>query len=119
MKPNDFGKRFLVEECQRIKFSDLLRKYRNALKESVIGSEMETMDTKIELITSKTEKSEQELADQLASSAYTRYWFKCPLCGTRIGVLLKHPLTNALGCRKCLNLDYKKRRYKGMLESSI
>jgi len=107
MKPNDFGKRFLVEECQRIKFSDLLRKYRNALKESVIGSEMETMDTKIELITSKT------------GYGGTRYWFKCPLCGTRIGVLLKHPLTNALGCRKCLNLDYKKRRYKGMLESSI
>ena len=107
MKPNDFGKRFLVEECQRIKFSDLLRKYHDTLKESVIGSELEAMDTKIELITSKT------------GYGGTRYWFKCPLCGARIGVLLKHPLTNALGCRKCLNLDYKKRRYKGMVEASI
>ena len=107
MSTNDFGRKFVVEECQKVELPDFLKRYRRALKELTITSEMEAMDIKIEMTTSKT------------GYGGTRYWFKCPLCGARIGVLFKHPLTNALGCRKCLNLDYKKRRYKGMVEASI
>ena len=106
MSPNDFGRKFVVEECQKIELPDFLKKYRRTLKELVIGSELEAMGAKIEMATSKT------------GYGGTRYWFKCPLCGARIGVLLKHPLTQALGCRNCLNLDYKKRRYKGMAETA-
>jgi hypothetical protein len=45
-----------------------------------------------------------------------RFWFKCPLCQRRVGVLFKHPLSQAIGCRLCLNLRYRKQRYKGMIE---
>ncbi len=107
MRPNDFGKKFVVEECQKIKLPDFLKKYRRTLKELMIGSELEVMGIRIEMTTSKT------------GYGGIRYWFKCPLCGSRIGVLLKHPLSQALGCRKCLNLDYKKRRYKGMVEALV
>ena len=48
-----------------------------------------------------------------------RYWFKCPVCEMRIGVLFIHPLNRKVGCKKCLNLDYRSRRYKGMIENSV
>jgi hypothetical protein len=58
---------------------------------------------KVELTTSKT------------YVGGVRYWFKC-LCGRRVGVLFVHPISNILGCRECLGLEYRKRRYKGMEE---
>ena len=104
LNPNNLG--LLVEECQKIKISDFLGKCKDGLKEAIIKSELEILGLKIELTTSKT--------------CYNgiRFWFKCPLCGRRIGVLFKHPLTSAIGCRHCLKLDYRKRRYKGMIEGS-
>ena len=104
LNPNDLGKKYLVEECQKIRIEDFLKTYRNKLKELVLTSELEVLGLKIELTTSKT--------------CYNgiRFWFKCPLCERRVGVLLKHPLTNEIGCRQCLNLEYRKRKYKGMIE---
>lgn len=104
LTPNNLGKIFLVEECHKIKISDFLKRYKNKIKEMIIGSELEALGIKIELTTSKT------LYNGI------RFWFKCPLCDRRIGVLFKHPLTSAIGCRHCLKLDYRKRRYKGMIE---
>jgi len=104
LNPNDLGRKCLVEECQKIRIEDFLKTYRNKLKELVLASELEILGLKIELTTSKT--------------CYNgiRFWFKCPLCKRRAGVLLKHPLTYEIGCRQCLNLEYRKRRYKGMIE---
>ena len=45
-----------------------------------------------------------------------RTWFICPTCERRCGVLLKHPLSRAVGCRECLDVDYRRQRYKGMVE---
>ena len=95
----------MVEECQKIRIDDLLKRYRLQLKEMIIKSELEAMGWNIELATSKTHYGG------------TRIWFKCPLCMARVGVLFKHPLTDTLGCRRCLNLEYQKRRYKGMVEN--
>ena len=104
LNPNDLGRKCLVEECQKIRIEDFLKTYRNKLKELVLASELEILGLKIEQTTSKT--------------CYNgiRFWFKCPLCKRRAGVLLKHPLTYEIGCRQCLNLEYRKRRYKGMIE---
>lgn len=106
LNPNDLGKKYLVEECQKIRIEDFLKVYRNKLKELILTSELEVSGLKIELSISKT--------------CYNgiRFWFRCPLCEKRVGVLLKHPLTNKIGCRRCLNLEYRKRRYKGMIETS-
>jgi len=105
--PNDLGKKYLVEECQKIRIGDFLRTYRNKLKEIILSSQLEFPELKIELATSKTYYNG------------IRFWFKCPFCKKRAGVLLKHPVTDKIGCRRCLNLEYRKRRYKGMIEGNL
>lgn len=96
-----------MEGCQKIRIEDFLRVYRVKLKELVLASELEVLGIRIELITSKT------CYDGI------RFWFKCPFCDRRVGVLFKHPTSNKVGCRQCLNLEYKKRQYKGMIETAI
>jgi len=107
LNPNNLGKKYLVEECQKIRIEDFLRIYRNKLKEAILNSQLEFLGLKIELTTSKTYYNG------------IRFWFKCPLCQKRAGVLLKHPLTDKIGCRQCLNLEYRKRKYKGMIEGNL
>lgn len=107
LRPNDFGKKYLVEECQKIKIERFLRIYRKKLKELILSSEVEMSGWKVPLTTSKT------------CFNGIRFWFKCPLCRKRVGVIYKHPVSSIIGCRQCLNLDYRKRRYKGMIEASL
>jgi hypothetical protein len=104
LNPNDFGKTFLVEDCQKIKIDDFLRVCRVQLKKLALDVEIQTLGLKIDLATSKT------------CFNGTRYWFACPLCNKKVGVLFAHPISNKIGCRICLGLDYRKRRYKGMIE---
>lgn len=107
MTPNDLGDFFLVEDCDKVSISDLLRAYKVKLKEAYLSSELEMMDMHIKLTTSKT------------GNHGTRFWFSCPNCKRRVGVLMRHPLTNVFGCRLCLNLEYRKRRFRGMQESKF
>lgn len=103
----DLGKTFLVEECDKIEVSNLLREYRVKLKEYFLRSKFEITDVEIRLTTSKT------------GNCGTRFWFVCPQCEKRVGVLFKHPILSLVGCRQCLNLEYRKRRFKGMLENKV
>jgi len=105
LSPNNLG--LLVEECQKIKIADFLKKCKTELKEAMIKSKLEIEGLRIELTTSKT--------------GYNglRFWFRCPLCELRVGVLFRHPVNNAIGCRRCLKLEYRKRRYKGMIENRL
>ncbi len=108
MTNNNLGRNtFLIEDCQKVVVSDILKKYKVNLKETMLRSSFEMMNIDIQLTTSET------------GNKGTRFWFVCPKCGRRVGVLLTHPLQRQLGCRKCLNLEYKKCRFKGMLESKI
>lgn len=102
--PHDLGRQFLVEECQRVSINPFLRSTREKLKEVLLASEIKAAGILVSITTSQ-------------SPFGTRYWFKCPLCEQRIGVLSIHPTTNLVGCRKCLGLEYRKRRYKGMVEA--
>lgn len=104
MSPNDLGKKFLVEGCQRVSISEFIGKCRGELMDTLINSEIEISGIQVELLTSKT------------GFGGVRYWFKCPLCGQRVGVLFKHAVLSQIGCRLCLNLEYRQRRYRGMLE---
>ncbi len=105
LNPNNLG--LLVEECKRIEISDFLKKSKTELKKALIKSELEIDGLSIELTTSKTNYNG------------TRFWFKCPLCNLRVGVLFKHPVNNTIGCRRCFGLEYRKRRYKGMVENKL
>lgn len=104
LNPNDFGKTFLVEDCRKIKIDDFLRTCREQLKKLALDAEIKELGLKIDLATSKT------------CFNGVRFWFACPLCNKKAGVLFQHPVTNQIGCRNCLGLGYAKRRYKGMIE---
>ena len=106
LNPNDLGKTILVDECQSLRINNFLKKSRVLLKESLLTSELETLGLKIELTTSKT------------CFNGARIWFVCPLCNKRAGVLFYHPINQQIGCRLCLGLEYRKQRYKGMIEGN-
>jgi hypothetical protein len=105
--PNDFGKKFLVEECQKITMSEYLLLAKTKLKEALLASETNISDTLVSFKTSETR------------FGGTRHWFACPSCNRRVGVLFIHPLTQDIGCRICLGLEYRKRRFKGMIENYV
>lgn len=107
MNPSDFGKKLLVEQCQKIRLSDFVGKTREQLKEYILKAYVEAEGYKISLNSSKT------------GFGGIRFWFSCPICNKRVGVLYKHPLSQILGCRQCLKLDYRKHRYSKMLENSV
>lgn len=49
-----------------------------------------------------------------------RYWFICPTCNLRVGVLYKTPQDNTYECRKCKGLIYELTKHrKGRLEKVI
>ena len=104
---NNLGEKYLVEDCHKVRIEALLKSYRGKFKELALTSELQVSGWDIELATSKTYRNG------------IRLWLKCPLCEKRIGVLFKHPLTEKVGCRQCLNLEYRKRRYRGMLETGL
>lgn len=106
MKPINLGNSFLVEDCQRVELKGYLRGARAKLKEALLTAEMTAQGVPVGLTASRT------------GFGGTRYWFVCPSCGRRVGVLFVHPVSQAVGCRKCLNLEYRKRRFKGMVESN-
>ena len=104
---NDFGRKFLVEECRKVGVGDFAKAVKMQMKDVFSNSRPEIMNKPVELTTTKLH------------FGGTRYWFKCPICNKRVGVLFVHPLNQSIGCRTCLNLDYRKRRYKGMIEGKI
>lgn len=104
LSPNDFGKKLLAEQCQKIKISDFVRASKARIMEILIKSSIEASGHNVLLSMSKT------------GFGGSRFWFSCPICHKRAGVLYKHPTSQILACRKCLKLDYRKHRYKGMTE---
>jgi hypothetical protein len=104
---NNSGKKYLVENCKKVSISDLLGQYRKEFKKIFLRSNFEIFNVKIGFTTSKTFYGGK------------RFWFKCPLCNGRVGILYKHPLNKLIGCRKCLKLEYRSRLYKGMIEEKL
>ena len=105
LRPDDLGKKLLVEECQKISINTFLKQVKNKLKETLMLSQVEILNRNIELTTSNMH------------FGGSRNWFKCPLCTRKVGTLFVHPISNQIACRVCLGLEYRKRRYKGMAEN--
>jgi hypothetical protein len=104
---NNIGEKFVIEQCQKMSLKTFLSTAKSKLKRSFLEAEISMAGVSIDLATSEM------------NNGGTRYWFACPICSGRVGVLYVHPLSNLLGCRNCLNLKYKKSQYKGMVEGSI
>ena len=106
IKPYDLGKNNLVENSQKIRIDDIVRQVNKEVKHQILQSHIEVLGFNINLSTSPTRFNGK------------RYWFVCPTCGKRVGVIFKHPLTFQMGCRTCLKIQYKKQRFKGMIEGN-
>lgn len=106
IKPNDLGKINLVENCQKINIDELVRKANKKIKHRILQSQIEVMGFELRLSTSRTRFNGE------------RYWFLCPICNSRVGTIYKSPFNNQVGCRRCLKVQYKKQRFKGMIEGT-
>lgn len=104
IKPNDLGKYTVVENCQKINIDDLIRRANKEIKQQILQSQIGVMGFELSLSTSRTRFNGE------------RYWFLCPLCTCKVGTIYKHPVSQLVGCRNCLGIQYKKQRFKGMLE---
>lgn len=108
LNPYDLGENFLVvENFEKIKVDELVSKAQKELKFRLLQAQIEVLGVDVSLTTTKTKFNGE------------RFWFACPNCKKRVGTLYKHPFEDIIGCRICLNLKYKKQRFKGMIEASI
>lgn len=107
LTPYDLGNFLVLENCFKIKVDDLVNKAQKGLKIRFLEAQTEALGVVVNFTTSKTKFNGE------------RIWFLCPNCNRRVGTLYKHPLEEIIGCRCCLNLKYRKQRFKGMLESYI
>ncbi|QQG43971.1 MAG: hypothetical protein HYW86_03855 [Candidatus Roizmanbacteria bacterium] len=107
LNPCDLGTNFIAENCYKIKIDDLVRKAQKELKITLLNAQIEALGIIVNLTTSRTKFNGE------------KFWFICPNCNKRVGMLYKHPLEDVIGCRCCLNLKYKKQRFKGMIESLV
>lgn len=104
INPYDLGKNNLIEYSQKIQIDDIVRRVNKQLKQQILQSQIEVMGLNVNLSFSRTRFNGQ------------RFWFVCPICSRRVGTIYKHPMSNQIGCRTCLNMKYKKQRFKGMIE---
>jgi len=107
ISPYDLGEFQVAENAYKIRVGDLVSKAQKELKLRLLQSNIEACGIVVSLTTSKTRFNGE------------RYWFLCPICKHRVGIVYKHPTSEIIGCRSCLGLKYKAQRYKGMIESTI
>lgn len=107
MKHNNSGKTWLTDECVRIHVNAILQDYKEELRKGLFNAQLTIDDTCISLCSSAVNKGG------------LRVWFSCPKCSNRVGILYRQPLTEVIACRKCLKLEYRSRRFKGMLENEL
>ena len=107
LNPNLSGSTVLVEQCPKISIDQILAEITPQIKEQLIKTKLTMQGFDVSLDITKTAFNGD------------RFWFKCPLCEKRSSVLYQHPLSGLFGCRSCLGLEYKSRRYKGMIEAEV
>lgn len=104
---NDLGRIYLTDECESISIDALVFTAKRKLRKTLLLSEIEINNLHVSLTNSTT------------GNGGERYWFLCPLCNERRGIIFKHPLTKDIGCRQCLGLKYRKNAKKGMIENQF
>lgn len=100
MMQNDYGRILTLENLISVRIDELVRLARQNVKKMLLQSIETNLGTKIDLVTSKV------------GGEGIRYWFTCPRCQRRVGVLY-HDRSD-VACRLCVGYRYAKSRYKGM-----
>ena len=82
-----------VEDCQRISVHNLKDKLGYGVELNINGLNV-------------------SLASSKCNYGGCRYWFACPTCNQRVGVLYRKPLNQLFLCRKCNNLTYHLTKFR-------
>lgn len=96
--PNDLDKIFSLESCRKINVNDFVRQANKTLKQALLSSQLQTLDQTIKLTTTTTR------------NGGTRFWFACPGCRRKVGVLYENYTTCELSCRLCQGFIYDKQK---------
>ncbi|PLX27561.1 hypothetical protein C0581_03375 [Candidatus Parcubacteria bacterium] len=103
---NNLGRKYLVEDCKNIRIEYVVRKAKKELLNTIIKGMVEIGGYNVKITSHTLHHGGQRL------------WFVCPSCNQKVGIIYEHPIKNNLiGCRICLNLDYRCRAKKGMIEN--
>lgn len=94
MTNNNFDKKRLAEDCQKMDMKDLLKLAKERLKRELLSLEIESQGIKTNVTTSIT------------GNGGIRHWFTCPLCKKRKRILYRDLNHAIIGCRNCLKLSY-------------
>jgi len=97
LRTNYLGNKYL-EQCSKISIKSILRTVENKLREELLNIELDG----IEIIKTK------------ANYWGFRVWFKCPKCKNKVFNL--YDINGFFLCRQCSWLQYKKQRFKWMIE---
>lgn len=100
LKTNYLGKKYL-EQCQKITIKEIINKVSLEIEKQILNIELDWL----EIIKTK------------ANYWGFRVWFKCPICNKKVFTL--YNINWVLKCRNCSWLNYRKQRFKGMLEWKI
>jgi len=98
LKLIQYGKS-VIEQCDAININALMRRIKSLLEKELLRIELEGLGNNIKLTSSKT------------GMGGTRFWFICPQCKGRVGVLHRLPGSNLYQCRRCLGLQYGAAHY--------
>ena len=101
------GTTLLIEQCQKITIFEVTKRAKEQLLPTLMKNIATTEGFNVDFTTSRLFHGGERL------------WFKCPICSKRVAIVYKSPLNSLIGCRSCLGLEYKSRRYKGMVENTI
>ena len=107
MTLNDFGKKWLVEDCKKIEMKEILKEAKKQLLQQLLHAQIEAYGIQTKILNSPTGNDGK------------RWWLACPACNKKKGVLYAHPLTKQIACRICLKLRYKKQAKHKMIEENI
>ena len=107
INPNDLGEFQLADSIPKVSINRLVGQVKREFKAKLMQSQIKVLGLRVGLTTSKTRFSGDRL------------WFVCPLCNRRCESIYRHGSREIVGCRHCLNVRYRKQRYKGMIEGEI
>lgn len=102
LKPNDLGNLLTLEQLPKVLVNEWVRQARKKMVNQLLEMEADIGGFQIEFATSQTRFGGR------------RYWFLCPICQRKRGVLYLNPINRIMQCRKCLGMSYWQQRYKGM-----
>lgn len=100
LSPSDLDKNLSLENLKKINIDMLVRKVNKDLKRSLLEAQIETNYGKVGLTTSRTRFNG------------VKYWFSCPSCAKRAGVLYLSVGDPVMKCRRCIQLLYFKQKFK-------